>query len=62
LLSAGKLQVHITDWFLFKDKAVLEYIGLEDAKIKLKRSDSVWNYQFLSDYFSSPAPSDTTTT
>ncbi|MGC4034679.1 MAG: translocation/assembly module TamB domain-containing protein [Chitinophagaceae bacterium] len=60
LLSAGKLQVHITDWFLFKDKAVLEYVGLEDAKIKLQRSDSVWNYQFLSDYFSSSS-SDTTT-
>jgi hypothetical protein len=58
MLSAGKLQVRITDWFLFKDKAVLEYIGLEDAKIKLQRNDSVWNYDFLADYFS-PSSADT---
>ena len=57
ILSAGKLQVRITDWFIFKDKAELKYISLEDAVIKLQRSDSVWNYKFLSDYFSSPANS-----
>ena len=52
LLYAGRLKVNITDWFFFKDKAQLQYIGLEDATIKLQRTDSVWNYQFLVDYFS----------
>ncbi len=52
LLFAGRLKVNITDWWFFKDKAQLQYIGLEDATIKLQRTDSVWNYQFLVDYFS----------
>lgn len=57
LLYAGKLSVNITDWFFFKDQIELKYIGLEDAIIHLHRVDSVWNYQFLADYFSSPASS-----
>ena len=52
LLSAGKMQVQITDWFFFKDKIVLHYIELGDAVIYLNRTDSVWNYQYLVDYFS----------
>src|ERR1700759_1552248 len=54
LLFAGTVKVNITDWWFFKDKAQLQYVGLEDATIKLQRTDSVWNYQFLVDYFSSP--------
>lgn len=57
ILYAGQLKVRITDWFFLRDKAVLKYIGLEDAVIKLQRSDSVWNYQFIADYFASPSPS-----
>lgn len=53
LLYAGLLNVRITDWFIFKDNAELKYIGLEDAVINLNRKDSVWNYQFMVDYFSS---------
>ncbi|MBD0331633.1 MAG: hypothetical protein ICV66_03180, partial [Chitinophagaceae bacterium] len=53
LLWAGKVQVRITDWFFFKNKADLKYIGLKDAVIKLQRTDSVWNYRFLQDYFTS---------
>ncbi|MBS1562981.1 MAG: hypothetical protein JST39_01275, partial [Bacteroidetes bacterium] len=56
LLYAGAVNVRITDWFFLKDAAELKYIGLEDATIKLQRTDSIWNYQFLADYFS-----DTTT-
>lgn len=56
LLYAGSVNVNITDWFFFKDKIELKYIGLQDAVIHLNRSDSVWNYKFLLDYFSSPAP------
>ena len=33
LLAAGLVQVRITDWFFFKDKADLKYIGLENAVI-----------------------------
>ena len=51
LLFAGNLQVRITDWFFFKDTVDLKYIGLENAIANLKRTDSVWNYQFIADYF-----------
>ncbi len=54
LLYAGAIKVNITDWFFFKDKIELKYIGLEDAVIHLQRQDSIWNYRFLSDYFSGP--------
>lgn len=52
LLYAGAAKVSITDWFFFKDNITLKYIGLDDAVINLNRKDSVWNYQFLADYFS----------
>ena len=52
LLYAGEAKVRITDWFFMKDKVELQYIGLSDASILLHRRDSVWNYQFLADYFS----------
>ncbi len=55
LLYAGALKVNITDWWFFKDSTQLQYIGLEDATVRLHRTDSVWNYQFIADYFSSPA-------
>jgi len=54
LLYAGTVEVRITDWFFFKDKVELKYIGLKDAQINFQRTDSVWNYQFLADYFSGP--------
>ena len=59
LLYAGAIKVNITDWFFFKDKIELKYIGLQDAVIHLQRQDSIWNYRFLADYFS--GPKDTTT-
>ncbi|RTL60933.1 MAG: hypothetical protein EKK37_01910 [Sphingobacteriales bacterium] len=59
LLYAGALKVRITDWFFLKDKAVLKYVGLDNTQINLKRTDSVWNYQFLVDYFSSGSSSKT---
>ena len=54
LLYAGTASVRITDWFFFKKKVVLEYIGLKNASIYLHRNDSTWNYAFLMDYFSGP--------
>ncbi len=56
LLYAGTLKVNITDWFFFKDRPVLTYIGLSDAVINLNRTDTAWNYQFLVDYFSGSTP------
>lgn len=53
LLYAGLLQVRITDWFFFKDKADLKYIGLQNAVINFNRKDSIWNYAFLEKYFAS---------
>lgn len=54
LLYAGTVKVNITDWFFFKDKIELQYIGLQDAVIHLNRKDSVWNYGFIMDYFTGP--------
>ncbi|RXK82813.1 translocation/assembly module TamB domain-containing protein [Filimonas effusa] len=53
LLYAGKVKLRITDWFFLKSKADLKYIGLEDAVVKQYRKDSIWNFQFLIDHFSS---------
>jgi hypothetical protein len=53
LLYAGKVKLRITDWFFFKNKADLKYVGLEDAVIKQYRKDSVWNFQFIIDHFAS---------
>ncbi len=53
LLYSGQVRVNITDWFFFKDKIELKYIGLKDTYIHMFRTDSVWNYQFLADYFGS---------
>lgn len=55
LVFAGTARLSITDWFFFKDKAEIKYVGLEDAKVNMYRTDSVWNYQFLIDYFASPS-------
>ncbi|MEO7960470.1 MAG: hypothetical protein ABIR19_02920, partial [Ginsengibacter sp.] len=54
LLYAGTAKVNITDWFFIKDSITLKYIGLDNAIINLNRQDSVWNYQFLMDYFAAP--------
>lgn len=54
LLYAGTVKVNITDWFFFKDKIELQYIGLQDAVIHLDRVDSIWNYNFIMDYFTGP--------
>lgn len=54
LMYAGNAEVNITDWFIFKEKPVLTYIGLVDASVYLHRSKNSdeWNYQFLVDAFS----------
>ena len=59
LLYAGSAKVNITDWFFLKNKATLKYVALTDATVNMRRTDSVWNYQFLLDYFASPNKSNT---
>ncbi len=54
LLYAGAVKVDITDWFFFKDNIILKHVVLDNAIININRKDSVWNYQFLVDYFSNP--------
>ncbi len=54
LLYAGALKISITDWFILKNQAELHYLGLDNAVINLKRTDSVWNYRFIADYFAGP--------
>ncbi len=62
LLYAGSATIKVTDWFFLKDKITLSYVGLEDAQVNLHRStDTIWNHQFLIDYFSSPKKEKDTT-
>ena len=63
LLFAGRAETKITDWFMFSDKPVISYIGLEKAQINLYRpaTDSVWNYQFAIDAFKPGHPSKSNT-
>ncbi|WP_222166372.1 translocation/assembly module TamB domain-containing protein [Edaphocola aurantiacus] len=58
LLYTRHLELNITDWFIFKQKPVLHYVGLDGAFINLQRpvNDSVWNYRFLEDAFASEQP------
>ncbi|MFT3981428.1 MAG: translocation/assembly module TamB domain-containing protein [Ferruginibacter sp.] len=55
LLYAGEARVNLTDWFFVKEKIIFNNIGLDDAIINMNRTDSVWNYQFLIDYFAGPS-------
>jgi hypothetical protein len=57
LLYAGDFSIRITDWFFLKDNIQLNYIGLENAVVKMQRDDSIWRHQFLLDYFNQPASS-----
>lgn len=54
LLYAGTLSANVNDWFFFKDKISVENLGLDNAVVNMNRTDSVWNYQFIVDYFASP--------
>ena len=56
LLYSEQLKLRITDWFFLKDELVLKYVGLQDTYVNMYRKDTVWNYQFLVDYFSPTKP------
>ncbi len=59
LLYAGSLEVRITDWFIFKDKPVLHYVGLKNTLIHLyrTRANNIWNYEFIEQALSSGSKS-----
>ena len=57
LLYAGTAKINITDWFFLRDTVVLHYASLEDAVVNMNRTDSVWNYQFMANFFASPGSS-----
>lgn len=58
ILYAGSLSVNITDWFFFKQRTELQKVELKDAVIKINRTDSIWNFQYIVNHFAS---TDTTT-
>ncbi len=57
MLYAGSARVNLTDWFFLKDRITFNYVALNDAVVSMNRTDSIWNYQFLLDYFISPKKS-----
>lgn len=54
LLYAGNIKVRITDWFFLKENITLHYLGVEKGFVRIKRSDSTWNHEFILNAFSSP--------
>jgi len=52
IVFAQQLQLRITDWFFVKDSIDLTHVQIENALVRLYRTDSNWRYQFLLDYFS----------
>ena len=54
LVYANFVSANVTNWFIFKDAITLKNIELRNAVVNLARTDSVWNYQHIVDYFKSP--------
>lgn len=54
MLYAGSTRINISDWFFVRSKPVIQTVELENVAVDLHRTDSVWNYQFLVDFFSGP--------
>ncbi len=51
LLFANLCKIRITDWFFLQKNATLNYIGIEDAVVKINRKTNTWNYAFITNYF-----------
>ena len=54
LISVGSLSGKMNNWFFLKDTININNVLLSDVVVNLNRTDSVWNYTFLVDYFSKP--------
>ncbi len=55
LLFSGRANVELNDWFFLKDSILINQLSLKDVVINLRRRDSVWNYQFINNYFNKPS-------
>ena len=51
LLFANLCKIRITDWFFLQKNATLNYIGIEDAVVKIIRKTNTGNYAFIINYF-----------
>jgi TamB, inner membrane protein subunit of TAM complex len=51
IVYARHLQLRLTDWFFVQDSIDLTHVQLDNALLRLYRSDSTWRHQFLIDYF-----------
>ena len=59
LLYAGSIKGEVTDWFIFKENISIKNAVINNAIVNMNRKDSVWNYQFILDYFASPKKNNT---
>ncbi len=62
LLFANLCKIRITDWFFLQKNVTLQYIGLEDAVVKINRKSEKWNYAFILDYFNDTTKTSATKT
>jgi len=53
ILCIGSADVEMNDWFFLEYKLIIQKASLKEVVLKQQRSDEIWNYQFLEDYFSS---------
>ncbi len=53
LLHAERIRVNITNLFFWREKAEVSNLTMDGVTVNVNRTDSVWNYDFLSNYFSS---------
>lgn len=62
LLYAGELQVRVSDWFIFRDKPIIHYLGVKNTYVHMyrKANSGAWNSDFVADVFSGGAKNDTT--
>ena len=51
IVYAQQLELRLTDWFFVKDSIDLTHVQLDNAFVRLYRSDSIWRHQFIIDYF-----------
>ena len=57
LAYAGSVEAKLNDWFFLKDEIIVYKLDLKKINLYAHRSDSIWNYQFLLDYFQKPPAS-----
>ncbi len=57
LFYTSSLKLRLSDLVFSNALPIIKYIGLSDTKIKLKRSNSKWNYTFIQDYLTAQSSS-----